>query len=65
MYIHPSRHTYISIHKDKHGEDTQGEGRIMLFGLDYALFQDAVTVVAEGENKEGDIGPSEEVTHML
>lgn len=38
--------------EDKHGEDTQGEGRIMLFGLDYALFQDAVTVVAEGENKD-------------
>ena len=28
--------------EDKHGEDTQGEGRIMFFGLDYALFQDAV-----------------------
>ena len=38
--------------EDKHGEDTQGEGRIMLFGLDYALFQDAV--VDSSEAKEGD-----------
>jgi len=26
--------------QDKHGEDTQGEGRLLLFGLDYALFQE-------------------------
>ena len=29
--------------EDKHGEDTQGEGRLLLFGLDYALFQDDST----------------------
>ena len=38
--------------EDKHGEDTQGEGRIMLFGLDYALFQDAVAESAEGKENE-------------
>jgi hypothetical protein len=25
---------------DKHGEDTQGEGRLLLFSLDYALYQE-------------------------
>jgi hypothetical protein len=45
--------------EDKHGEDTQGEGRIMLFGLDYALFQDAV--VDSSEAKEGDEQPEGEV----
>ena len=39
--------------EDKHGEDTQGEGRIMLFGLDYALFQDAV--VDTSDVKENDM----------
>ena len=36
--------------EDKHGEDTQGEGRIMLFGLDYALFQDAVVDNSDGKD---------------
>ena len=38
--------------EDKHGEDTQGEGRLMLFGLDYALFQDAVLDTAESKEAE-------------
>ena len=38
--------------EDKHGEDTQGEGRIMLFCLDYALFQDAVVENSEGKEME-------------
>lgn len=46
--------------EDKHGEDTQGEGRIMLFGLDYALFQDAV--VDSSEAKEGDEFPEGDAT---
>ena len=38
--------------EDKHGEDTQGEGRIMFFCLDYALFQDAVGDSAESKEVE-------------
>jgi cleavage and polyadenylation specificity factor subunit 1 len=33
---------------DKHGEDTQGEGRLMFFSLDYKLFDDGRDVNAEG-----------------
>jgi hypothetical protein len=43
--------------EDKHGEDTQGEGRLMVFGLDYAQFHDETTPVSattvEEKQQEG------------
>ena len=49
----PLRKVFVAVctgSVDKHGEDTQGEGRLLLFALDYAIFHsDAESEAAEGE----------------
>lgn len=44
---------------DKHGDDTQGEGRLLLFAIDYAQFQSQGTISVKSvgdEEKEGEAG---------
>ena len=42
----PIRRVFVAIStyfEDKHGEDTQGEGRLLMFSLDYKLFEQNLT----------------------
>eukprot|EP01034_Spumella_vulgaris_P027975 gene27975-34765_t len=45
---------------DRRGEDSQGAGRLLLFTLDYALFQEDATAASETEGVEAVNGSSEQ-----
>lgn len=53
--LQPFRRVFIAVStlvEDKHGEDTQGEGRLLIFSLDYKLFE------TEAEKAPVDAAPS-------
>jgi len=63
-----------TLEKDKRGEDSQGNGRLLLLGLDYAMFDDGGIVESIGTNDVNqpelsktsvDSGGFEDVSHNL